>query len=193
VNKFYTYRDIQHVSVDDLNDQRRSVYLTPANRAYKFSESNKTSIQSVGKLGYNQDVTVGVDGYLYYTGLMRRVQRIVDGFEPDPENFPGRRAVGGKIESLPPLPKRISLTIDVTTDEGVNLGDISNNIKSTIITYVQNLGVGNDVILSEIIARVMKIKGVAAVTFTTPDPSTERIFVNENEKARIVPEDIGIA
>lgn len=193
VNKFYTYREIQHVSIDDLNDQRRSIYLTPANRAYKFSESNGTSIQSIGKLGYNQDITVGIDGYLYYTGLMRRVQRIVDGFEPDPENFPGRRAVGGKIESLPPLPKRISLTIDVTTDEGVNLGDISNNIKSTIITYVQNLGVGNDVILSEIIARVMEIKGVAAVTFTTPVPSTERIFVNENEKARIVPEDIGIA
>lgn len=192
-SKISTYRQVDAVFIDDLNPDRRSIYLTPANRSYKFSEANNTSISHVGKLGYNTDVTIGVDGYLYYTGLLRRVQRIVDGFEPDPENFPGRRAVGGFIETLPPLIKNIILTINVTTGEGVNLGDISNNIKSTIINYVQGLGVGTDVILSEIIAAVMGIKGVAAVTFTNPVPSTERITVAFNEKATISPENIGIA
>lgn len=192
-SKFYTYRQIEHVSIDDLNSDRRSIYLTPSDRSYKFSEANTTSISHSAKLGYNTDVTIGIDGYLYYTGLLRRVQRIVDGFEPDAENFPGRRAVGGFIETLPPLIKNIILTIDVTTDEGVNLGDISNNIKSTIITYVQGLGVGEDVILSEIIAAVMQQKGVAAVTFTNPIPSTERITVASNEKATIATENIGIA
>ena len=134
-----------------------------------------------------------VDGYLYYTGLLRRVQRIVDGYEPDSENFPGRRAVGGAIEILPPLIKQISLSVDITTNEGVNLGDISNNIKSAIITYIKDLSVGEDVILSEIISTVMQIKGVAAVTFTNPVPSTERITIADNEKATILPENIGIA
>jgi len=150
-------------------------------------------ITHAAKLGYSTDVTIGIDGYLYYTGLLRRVQRIVDGFEPDADNFPGRRAVGGSIETLPPLIKNIILTVDITTDEGVNLGDISNNIKSTIINYIENLGVGEDVILSEIIASVMQIKGVGATTFTNPVPSTERITVASNEKATISTENIGIA
>lgn len=193
VNKFYSMRQIQHVALDDLNLQRRSIYVTPHNRSYKFTNANNTSITHMGKLGYNTDVTTGIDGYLYYTGLLRRVQRIVDGYEPDPDNFPGRRAVGGAIEILPPLIRRIQISIDVTTDEGVNLGDISNNIKSVIINYIQTLGVGQDVILSEIIAAIMNIKGVGAVTFTNPVPSTERVTIANNEKATISPEDIGIA
>lgn len=192
-SKFYSIRQIQHSVLDDLNAERRSLYITPSNRNPKFSDANKTSITHMGKYGYNTDVITGVDGYLYYTGLLRRVQRIVDGYEPDAENFPGRRAVGGAIESLPPLNQRIIVAINVTTNEGVNLGDISNNIKSVIINYIAELGVGEDVILSEIIAAIMQIKGVAAVTFTNPVPSTERITIANNEKATIVPEDIGIA
>lgn len=193
VNKFTTVRKIANVALDDLNLERRAIYMTPSNRSYKFSDANATSITHLGKLGYNTDVTTGIDGYLYYTGLLRRVQRIVDGYEPDAENFPGRRAVGGAIETLPPLVRRIVITVNITTDEGVNLGDISNNIKSVVINYIQTLGVGQDVILSEIIAAIMNIKGVGAVTFTNPTPDTERIVIANNEKATIQPEDIGIA
>jgi len=184
---------VDHAVLDDLNPERRSLYITPSNRNYKFTNANATSILHMGKFGYNTDVTLGVDGYLYYTGLLRRVQRIVDGYEPDAENFPGRRSVGGLIETLPPLIRRVSITVNVTTGDGVNLGDISNNIKSTVINYVGGLGVGEDVILSEIIAAIIAIKGVAAVTFTNPIPSTERITIADNEKATITPNDIGIA
>lgn len=193
VNKFSTIRQVTNVALDDLNLERRAVYMTPPNRSYKFSDANATSITHMGKLGYSTDVTTGIDGYLYYTGLLRRVQRIVDGYEPDAENFPGRRAVGGAIETLPPLVRKIVMTVNVTTDEGVNLGDISNNIKSVVINYIQTLGVGEDVILSEIIAAIMGIKGVGAVTFTNPTPDTERVTIANNEKATITPEDIGIA
>lgn len=193
LNKFSTMRQIQHAVLDDLNPERRSIYVLPADRSYKFSNANNTSITHMGKFGYSTDIITGVDGYLYYTGLLRRVQRIVDGYEPDADNFPGRRAVGGFIETLPPLPKRIVVAIDITTDEGVNLGDISNNIKSVIINYVDQLGVGQDVILSEMIASIMDIKGVGAVTFTNPTPNTERIVIANNEKATVAPEDIGIA
>ena len=147
----------------------------------------------MGKMAFDTDVTTGVDGYLYYTGLLRRVQRIVDGYEPDQQNYPGRRAVGGLIETLPPLVRRLTISLNITTGLGINLGDISSNIKSTIINYVQQLGVGQDVILSEIIARVMGIKGVAAATFTNPTPSTERITILNNERADITPDSIGIS
>jgi hypothetical protein len=190
---FTTIRKIANIAIDEFNLTRRTVYLTPADRSYKFSESNKSSIVALGKLAYSTDVVTGVDGYIYYTGLLRTVQRVIDGFDPDPTNFPGRRAVGGVIEILPPLIKRVAIAVNVTTAEGVNLGEISNEIKSAIIDYIAGLGVGNDVILSEIIRRIMGIKGVAAVTFVTPVPSTERISIADNEKAFTQASDISIA
>lgn len=191
--KFSTIRQVVHTAIDENNTARRVVYLTPANRVEKFSESNRTLLSSIGKIGYSTDVTSGVDGYTYYTGLLRTVQRVIDGFEPDPTNFPGRRAVGGIIEVLPPLIRRIVIAIDITTNEGVNISEISNEIKSTIINYIDELDVGGDVILSEIVARVMVIRGIAAVTFVTPTPDTERIAVAEQEKAFIDAADISIA
>ena len=192
-NRFSSIRKIEYSQLDDVNRQRRSLYLTPHNRAYKFNESNMSTITHLGKFGYNTKVTSGIDGYLYYTGLLRRTQRIIDGYEPDISNYPGRRAIGGSIEILPPLNKRISMIINVTTSDGINLGDISNSIKSTVINYINSLGVGEDVILSELIARIMDVKGVGAATFTNPVPSTERIYIASNEKATISPSDIGIA
>ena len=192
-NKFYSIRKINRTIIDDVDSTKRCIYIQPNNRSYKFSESNNTYIYHLGKLGYSNDVAVGVDGYHYYTGLLRRAQRTVDGYEPDPDNYPGRRAVGGSIEILPPLTKKLYISINITTNEGVNLGDISNSVKSVIISYILGLGVGQDVILSEIIAKVMQIKGVAAVTFVIPAPSTERITIANDEKATIDANNIGIS
>lgn len=192
-NKFTTIKQIHHVAIDDFNPDRRVIYLSPGNRSYKWGQSNITSISALGKMSYSQDVVTGVDGYLYYTGLLRKVQRIIDGFEPDATNFPGRKAVGSLIETLPPLPRRVEVAIDITTRDGVNLSEISDEITSSIINYVSDLGVGEDVILSDIIVRVKNIDGVAAVTFITPEPSQERIAVSANEKAFTESDDISIA
>ena len=83
--------------------------------------------------------------------------------------------------------------LDVTTKDGVNLSEITNEIKSAVINHINNLGVGDDVILSDIIVRAMSIDGVAAVTFVTPAASTERISIGNNEKAFITPLDVSIA
>ena len=192
-DKFKSIRKIEHLAIDDLNPDRRVVYMTPSTRIYKMSQSNSTKISPLGKMNYSTDVVTGIDGYTYYTGLLRTVQRIVDGFEPDQINFPGRRAVGGSIETLPPLIKRVVVSIEVTTNEGVNLSEITNDIKSAIINYINQRGVGEDVVLAEIIVAVMQITGVAAVTFNVPAPSTERISVADNEKAFIEPNDISVA
>lgn len=192
-NIYESVRQVEHSVIDNFNNDRRSIYMTPATKVDKMSISSGTQITPIGKLGYSTDVTTGVDGYTYYTGLLRTVQRVVDGFEPDPITYPGRRAVGGIIETLPPLIKRVTMSIEVTTNEGVNLNEISNDIKTAIINYVDGLGVSDDVIMSEVIVAVMDITGVAAITFNTPEPSTERISVADNEKAFIEPDDISVA
>ena len=192
-SKFSTVRLVENSIIDENNSNRRQIYVTPDTRAYKMSRSNGTLIKPLGKFGYSNDVTVGIDGYNYYTGLLRTVQRVVDGFEPDPTTYPGRRAVGSAIEILAPLPKRIKIALDVVTKEGVNINEIVNDIKSSIIDYVDDLGTGDDVILSEIIVRVMEISGVESVVFTTPSPDTDRIAVADNERSFITSNDIAIA
>jgi uncharacterized phage protein gp47/JayE len=124
---------------------------------------------------------------------LRTVQRIVDGYEPDPVAYPGRRAIGGIVETLPPLINSIALSIDITTNEGINLNEISATIKSAIIDYVNNLGVGEDVILAHIIVKCMGITGVEAATMNIPAPSNERIAISDNEKAYVEPSNISIA
>jgi uncharacterized phage protein gp47/JayE len=191
-NKFTCIRQIHHVSIDETNSNRRILYLSGGDRSYKWNQTNSSYIKALGRLNYKEDLISGVDGYQYYIGLLRKVQRIIDGFEPDPISFPGRKAVGSAIEILPPLPVRVSIALDVTTQDGVNLSEISDEISSSIINYVSDLGVGDDVILSDIVVRVKSIVGVAAVTFIVPAPSVERISISDGEKAFIEPTDISI-
>lgn len=190
---YETIRKVEHAAINQFNSNERVIYMTPPDRIYKVSQLYGSKIQSMGKLGFEVGATTGVDGYTYYVGLMRTAQRIVDGFEPDSINFPGRRAVGSSIEILPPLIKQVSVALDITTKDGVNLTDISNDIKSAIISYVDSLSVGGDVILSEMSARIMAISGIDAVTFTSPSPTMERITVNDQEKAYINPDLISLA
>jgi hypothetical protein len=124
---------------------------------------------------------------------MRTVQRVIDGFEPEISTYPGRRALGSRIEVMPPITVEISLILNITTRYGVNLTDVISDAKSVIVQYVNGLGVGDDVILSEVITRVMSIYGVEAVTFTTPSPSEERIFILSDQKALTKPELISIS
>lgn len=192
-NKFYSYKQVANIAVDTFDDSRRDIYLTPANRSYKFSQTNRTRISSVGKLNFSTDIVTGVDGYSYYTGILRKTQRTIDGFEPDAASYPPRRAIGGRIELLPPLVRKISIAVDITTEDGVNINEISNEVRTAIINYVSDRDVGEDVFLSDIIVAIKDINGILAVTFINPDPSTERISIASNEKAFITSDDISIA
>lgn len=190
--KYYTYRTISNSTISGTNNLRRNLYMLPDTRAYKIAETNGSIVQHTGKLGYDLLPAVGTDGYVFYTGLLRRAQRTIDGYAPDPITYTERRAVGSRIEILPPLIKNITLVLSIATHQGATIQDVSNNVKSSIIDYINGLGVGEHVILSAIIAEVMKVKGVAAVTFNTPAPTEERITVASNEKALIFADSIGI-
>ena len=192
-NKFTSVREISNICIDSFDPEKRIVYLKSGDRNYKWNQSNGSKIESIGKISFNSDIISGVDGYQYYTGLLRRVQRIIDGYEPDEVTYPGMKGVGSLVEILPSLKKKIKIVVNVTTRDGVNLSEISNEIKSTIINYVNTLKVGKDVIISDIIVRVKAIDGVEAVTLVVPSPSTERIYIGDDEKAYITSGDISIA
>jgi hypothetical protein len=192
-NKIYSIREVKYSVLDGTNPNLRNIYLSPYARSYKFNVANQSSITHMGKLGYSNEVSIGIDGYTYYTGLLQKVQYIVDGYEPDIQDYPGQRAVGAAIETLPPLPFEFSISLTITTNAGVNLSDVSNNVKSTIINYVEGLDVGQAIILSQIIANVMQVSGVQSVNITKPVSSTQIITLLPNEKAIISANNISVA
>ena len=192
-NRTACVKTVEYTAISELNPDLRYVYLSSPRLSYKFTRSNGAKLTAMGKLGYDVGVTEGIDGYKYYTGLLQKAQRTIDGYEPDTTTYPGCRAIGGIIELLPPLIKRIQVALLVSTNLGVNLNDIDSDIRSAVIRYVNGLGVGEDVILSEIIAALMGIRGVAAVTFLTPAPDLERITIDSISKAFIELADISLS
>jgi hypothetical protein len=191
--EYSSVRVINNTAIDGFNNNLRDTYLTPPTRAYKMAQSNGTQIIPIGKLNYPTSVTTGIDGYTYYTGLLQTVQYVIDGFEPDAIDYPGYRAIGGMIEVLAPLIYRVKISATITTNNGVNLNEISDSVQSTILSYINNLGVGEDVVLSEITVAVMNITGVSSIVFTNPSPTVASISIADNQHAYSEPADISIA
>jgi hypothetical protein len=192
-NKFYTIREVKYAVLDAGNTSLRNIYLRPYARSYKFNVANESSITHLGKLGYSNNIAIGTDGYIYYTGLLQQVQYIVDGYEPDIQDYSGQRATGAIIETLPPLPYEFSCTLTITTNNGVNLSDVSNNVQSTVINYIESLNVGQSIVLSQIVANVMQVSGVQSVNITSPTSATQIITLLPNEKAITSANNISVA
>lgn len=192
-NRLSTIKRIEHIAIDSADATKRIVSMFPADRAHKWNRTNQTVLSVMGKLDMPTSIATGVDGYTYYTGLLRTVQRVIDGFEPDPITYPGQKAIGSVIELLPPLISAVSLSISVTTKDGIELNDISQDIKSIIVQLINTLDVGEDVVLADVIVKIKRINGVKAVTFVSPEPTNESISVADNEKAFIEASNINIS
>ena len=132
---------------------------------------------------------VSVSSYQHWNGLMQLAQYIVDGREDDQENFPGFRAAGVQVDILEPVSREISIVADVTTNEGVTLSSLIDEVKSEISAYINGLGVGDDVIVSEIICAIKEVVGVFDVDVTTPSAN---IAIADDELARVSSTNINI-
>jgi uncharacterized phage protein gp47/JayE len=131
----------------------------------------------------------GVDGYRYYTGLAQTTQWTIDGRDSDQTGYPGMRAAGIQVEVIEPVTIPIKVNVDVTTREGVTLSSISNEIRTAISAYVNNLKVGQDVILSEI---TVAAKGVGGVFDVKIDSPTSNVAIADSELPRINDTDITV-
>ena len=131
----------------------------------------------------------GKDAYRHHNGLAREVQWIVDGNDSDREKYEGIRAAGVQVEVLEPFSIPVSVTINVTTREGISLSSVTDDVKSAVANYINRLSVGDDVILSEIIVSVKSVSGVFDAKIRTP---SENIPIADNELSTIKESDIGV-
>ena len=138
-------------------------------------------------LGFPTAVVRGIDGYRYFTGLPQEVQWTIDGKDADVENYPGIRAAGVQLEVLEPVtvPQRVEVII--VTREGVTLTAITNDIKSAISAYINNLKVGADVFVSDILVAVKAVSGVSDCHVAYPP---DNVAIADSELPRIADSDI---
>lgn len=130
---------------------------------------------------FETEVVRGLQGYNYYTGLLKVVQKTIYGDDTDLVSFPGVGAAGVSFQILAPTVTEVSVNLDVTLEEGISITALENEIKSVITGYINNLGVGEDVIIEKIRSSVMGISGIVDVSLNTP---TENVAVSDGELAR---------
>jgi len=176
---------------DPLN--RVLVTVSPGYDLSLHGEQYGSRLTMKGKLGFSTTPVNGTNGYEYWTGLKRLAQRVVSGYAPDSAQFEGYSAEGVFVEVREPQTQRVRLSFQVKTKEGVSLSTVSDDLKSRVISYVQSLGLGDDVVLGEVIRAAQETPGVEAVVLLSPSPTGERVTVGDRAKAVIRASDITLS
>lgn len=125
-----------------------------------------------------------IEAYTAYGGLIALAQKLIDGDINDVLNFPSWRAAGVVARVLPPLVRQIIIraTVSVKTRDGYDRDTVKEQVRQALAEYVNNLSIGDDVILSELIERAMAIPGMYDILFDAPQGN---IPVADNEVARV--------
>ena len=95
--------------------------------------------------------------------------------------------MGAAVEVEPPLVKTVQMSLSVRPKDGVTINSISEIIKSTVAGYINALGVGKPVVISEIVRLVQGLPGVYSVTVTSTKPAVtdDRIVISDIESASV--------
>ena len=182
INSTFSVKGIAEATNNGTNVQLSSLTVGESG-AVAVSDTDGNDI-----IGFDITTTYyGVDAYQRYTGLLEKTQKTVDGVDTDFRTYSGYRAAGTQIEVTSPVIYSAEVSADISLDDGVTLSQISDEVENEISKYINNLGVGEDVIVSELINVIMDVYGVADVEITTPSAN---ISISDNEICRIVDESI---
>jgi len=154
-----------------------------------YTTALSSAIRDYNGLNFDTIQVEGVDGYKHYSGLIQLAQWTIDGLDRDSLNYPGIGAGGTQFEVLTSVIVKLKITLNVTPEEGKSLSSISGDVSNAVSEYINSRGVGDDVVLTEIIASVQNVIGVYDVEIVNHD---ENIIIADNELARIDVNDIVI-
>ena len=116
--------------------------------------------------------------YTYYVGLIFQAQRFVNGAVGDPIAFPGVVAAGIEATVETPAIRRITVRLSISVNDGFEEAALVPSVQTAIESYITALGIGDDVIVSEIVERAMGVSGMYNVVVQEP---TSDLSVSSNE------------
>ena len=107
--------------------------------------------------------------YENYTNLIKTAQKAIDGDLIDRLNFPGVRSAGVKVLVRAAEKTAVEVVLDLTLDsDQTDVTTASFLVKQLVITYINNLDIGADVLVAEIIDRAMAVLGVTNCKVLSP-------------------------
>ena len=98
--------------------------------------------------------------YAYYTGLISEVQHVINGDPTNLTQYPGIKAVGTVIVVTSPTIVTQNIQGVIIADEGVDPTSLRTAVTDAILTYVNALGIGDDVLTSRITDAALSVQGV---------------------------------
>lgn len=171
------------------NDPVAGVYkIELAGSPTPYTIAQNALMTRLNVLAFDTAPIQGIDSYKYSTGLLRRVQRTVDGLDQD-QSFPGIKAAGVQVEVTAPVVQKLRFEIDITLSQGVALSAVIDDVKNAVSSYVNSTKVGEDIVLQEIVKRIKLVNGIYDLEITTP---LANIAIADNEIARVNDTDIVI-
>ena len=125
--------------------------------------------------------------------MIAQLYKVIYGDPTDP-SLEGVRAAGTDIDIQPPLIRRVQMALNVRVKTGIPFSEIIDAVKSTASGYINGLGIGQSVSLSEMIANIQTVDGVIAIVVTTTNPTSDNglIKVLPEEVAKIIDPDIDV-
>jgi hypothetical protein len=145
-----------------------------------------SGLVKLGQATYPNGLTAtdAVDGsWTYFEGLIAEVQKVINGDTADRVNYPGYRAAGTLVRVLAPNIVQLVVSCNVTVSQGYNTAAVIVQVEAALSTYVNGLGISDDVILNELREQAMAVPGMFDVTFTAPGANT---VILDNQLARLI-------
>lgn len=100
------------------------------------------------------------------SALLSTIQGIIDGDGTDLN--PGYRAAGVNVQVLAPTVVTVNVNVTVSVLDGIDLDQLEIDINTVVTDYINNLGVGSNVIFNELVYNIMNVYGVTDCAISSP-------------------------
>jgi hypothetical protein len=96
--------------------------------------------------------TWSINNYKVYKGLIAELQDEIEGVNNTTQlTLPGYRAAGTRVRVLPPDLEELTFVVNITPNAGLNLINTRNTIKTFVVNYINNLPIGEPLIITKLI------------------------------------------
>lgn len=180
-------KKIISISQNPLSQTLADVKFDTPNGYTSFNANAGTVITALNKLAFTTNISNGIDGYQYNTGLIQEVNRVEYGDPSDPATYPGVIAAGAVVNIEGAPIKRIQVSIALRVRSGAPTTDVANSAKSAVAAVINGAGVGASIALIDI-ATAAKVPGVISVIMISPQmvTGTDLISVQSFEKPLVL-------
>lgn len=176
------------------NSANYSVFIFNNAPYLGISETYGAKVTALSKLEFPSTIGKGKDGYDYNTGLIGEANRVLYGLESDPVTYPGVIAAGASVNIAGPVVRRIQVSLALRIRNGANKQATFDAVRSAVTTYVNSLGIGQPIAISQIVSVAGAIGGVEAVSVANPTygTSSDQIAVQPYEKPMVLQSELDI-